>query len=123
MTGYFWARDYYYYPADFSVRVVNALIGLIESAFVVRIILRLLGANPNAQFVAWVYDLTDRLLGPFAGALPTIAIGGTFVIELSVILAMVGYSILGRIVIRLLHFVFLSPPLFAERSGVPLKGL
>ncbi len=117
-----------YYPASFPVRVVNAVIGFIEGAFILRILLKLLGANPDSQFVAWVYDVTTRLLGPFAGALSTFAIGGGAVLELSVILAMIGYSILGWLIIRLLYFVFLSPTLPVdyseyEQTRVPLRGL
>lgn len=116
----------YYYPAGFVARLVNTIIGLIEAAFVVRIVLKLLAANPGAPFVAWIYEVTERLLGPFAGALPTFVISGGSVIELSVILAMIGYSILGWLIIRLLHFIFLSPGFMVDHSGsppMPLRGL
>ncbi len=120
-----WERDYYN-PAGFAVTLVNALIGLVEASFVVRIVLKLLVANPSAPFVAWVYDTTNRLLGPFAGALPTWGIGGGAVIELSVILAMIGYSVLGWLLVRLLYFIFLSPRIFVQHSDsppMPLRGL
>ncbi|MDO8576132.1 MAG: YggT family protein [bacterium] len=115
----------YYHPAGFAVRLVNILIGLIEAAFALRIILKLLAANPGSEFVAWVYAVTDRLLGPFAGALPVFVIGGNMALELSVILAMIGYSILGWLVIRMLYFVFLSPQLYVEHPEhpqMPLRG-
>ncbi|MDO8575970.1 MAG: YggT family protein [bacterium] len=115
----------YYYPAGFAVRLVNILIGLIEAAFALRIILKLLAANPSSQFVALTYDITDRLLGPFAGALPVFVIGGNMVLELSVVLAMIGYSVLGWLVIRLLHFIFLSPMVtvdHTEHQDMPLRG-
>lgn len=115
----------YYYPAGFAVRLVNILIGLIEAAFALRIILKLLAANPGSEFVAWVYAVTDRLLGPFAGAFPVFGLGGGAVIELSVILAMIGYSILGWLIVRLLHFMFLSPAVTIDYSAhpdMPLRG-
>ena len=115
----------HYYPAGFAARLVNIIIGLIEAAFALRIVLRLLAANPSSQFVAWIYDVTERLLGPFAGALPVFVIGRNMALELSVILAMIGYSILGWLIIRLLHFMFLSPYLYGEgpeRPAMPLRG-
>src|SRR3989344_4041263 len=104
-TAYY--RDYY--PLGFAERVINAVIGFVEGAFALRILLQLLGANQNSEFVAWVYGVTQRLLGPFAGAFPAFAISPTAVLGFSVLLAMIGYSILGWLVIRLLHFIFLSP--------------
>ena len=115
----------HYYPAGFAAGLVDAVIGFIEAAFVLRIILKLLAANPLSQFVALTYDITDRLLEPFAGALPVFVIGRNMALELSVILAMIGYSILGWLIIRLLHFMFLSPYLYGEgpeRPAMPLRG-
>jgi len=120
-TAYY--RDYY--PLGFAERVVNAVIGFIEGAFALRILLQLLGANPNSEFVAWVYSVTERLLGPFAGAFPAFAISATAVLDFSVILAMIGYSVLGWLVIRLLHFIFLSPMVTVDHSehrDMPLRG-
>src|SRR3989344_7477362 len=91
----------HYYPLGFAERVANAVIGFIEGAFALRILLQLLGANPNSEFVAWVYSVTQSLLGPFAGAFPAFAISATAVLDFSVILAMIGYSILGWLIIRL----------------------
>lgn len=119
----------YYYPVGFAVRLVNTIVGFIEGAFVLRIILQLLGANPGSEFVAWVYEVTSRLLGPFAGALPTFVIRGNMVLELSVILAMIAYSILGWLIIRFLYFFFSSTGLFvttvgnSEDTRMPLRGL
>ncbi|GEM_PF-494168 len=127
MTAYIFGNGYYY-PIGFAVRLVNLVVGLIEGAFVLRIILQLLAANPSAEFVAWVYEVTNRLLGPFAGALPTFVIGGGAVIDLSVILAMIGYSILGWLIILLLNYVFLSSGLSVTTAGssehkeMPLRG-
>ena len=114
-----------YYPLGFAERVVNAVVGFIEGAFALRILLQLLGANQNSEFVAWVYGVTQSLLGPFAGAFPAFAISPTAVLDFSVILAMIGYSILGWLVIRLLHFIFLSPVVtvdHSEHQDMPLRG-
>ena len=120
-TAYY--RDYY--PLGFAERVINAVIGFIEGAFALRILLQLLGANQNSEFVAWVYGVTERLLGPFAGAFPAFAISATAVLDFSVVLAMIGYSILGWFIVRMLRFMFASPALSVDYSGhkdMPLRG-
>ncbi|MCR4281021.1 MAG: YggT family protein [Candidatus Kaiserbacteria bacterium] len=97
-----------YYPSTFVYRLINGLIGIIESAFALRLVLELFGASPSSQFVGLVYGITDGLIGPFAGAFPNFSLGGGFVINITVILAMIGYAILGWLIIKLLSFIFMS---------------
>ncbi len=94
------------YPGTFVLRLINGLIGVVESALALRLILELLGASPSSRFVAAVYEITGRLLGPFAGAFPNFLLGG-FVIDVTTIFAMIGYAILGWLIIRLLSFIFI----------------
>lgn len=106
MTELIVERSYYYYPGTFVLRLINGLVGIIEAAFVLRLILELLGASPSSAFVAAVYEITGRLLGPFAGAFPNFSLGVGFVIDVSTIVAMIGYAIVGWLVIRLLSLIF-----------------
>ena len=94
-----------YRPGVLVGRIVNTIIGIIETMLALRLILELLGANSSSQFVAWVYSVTDGLVGPFAGAFPAWVIDG-YVLDISTIFAMIGYAILGWIVVQLLSFIF-----------------
>jgi hypothetical protein len=87
-------------------RLVNAIIGVIETAFIVRVILQLFGASPSSPFVSWLYGITDGLAAPFAGAFPIWSPGGNSVIDLTIILAMVCYALLGWLIVLLISFVF-----------------
>jgi hypothetical protein len=87
-------------------RLVNAIIGVIETAFAVRVVLQLFGASPTSPFVLWLYGITDRLAAPFAGAFPVWPLGGDSVIDLTIILAMVCYALLGWLIVLLISFVF-----------------
>ncbi len=89
-------------------RIVNTIIGIIEVLFLVRIGLQLFAANASSPFVAWLYGVTNALAGPFLGAFPVISFGNGFVINLSIVLAMIGYAILGWLLTLLLSFVFRS---------------
>jgi hypothetical protein len=95
-----------YHPGIFVVRLVNTIIGLIEAAFALRIVLELFAANPASEFIAWVYNVTGTLIGPFSGAFPSIPLGGGSVIDVVAILAMIVYAVIGWLVLQLLLFIF-----------------
>jgi len=97
-----------YFPAIFVARVVNAIIGIIEFALAVRIVLELFGASSSSQFVAWIYSVTAAMIGPFTGAFPGFAMGPASIIDVVAILAMIGYAVIGWVVVRLLMFIFTS---------------
>lgn len=91
-------------PSRVVLKVVNTVIGLIEFMLVLRLVLVLLGASAGAPFVAWVYSVTGSLIAPFSGAFPPILLGG-YVLELSTIFAMIGYAIIGWLVLRVLSLL------------------
>ena len=97
-----------YTPSTFVFRLVNGVIGIIEAALALRFILKLFGASAASQFVAFVYGITDRLLGSFVGAFQDFSLGGGLVVDITAIFAMIGYAILGWLIIRLLSFLFSS---------------
>ena len=110
MSELVYSRSYYWYnPTLFVERVVYAIIGLIQFMLGLRFVLVLLGANASAEFVAWVYSVTDRLAAPFLGAFPALNLGG-FVVELSIIFAMIGYAIIGWLIMRVISLISTSLP-------------
>lgn len=97
-----------YYPRVFVVRVINMLIGIVEFALAGRLVLELLGASTSSPFVEWVYTVTDALVQPFAGAFPALSVGSGSMIDVVAIFAMIGYAVIGLVVIQLLLFIFSS---------------
>ena len=47
--------------------IFYAILGFIEVLIGLRILLRLLGANPANGFVNWIYDWSTPFVKPFAG--------------------------------------------------------
>lgn len=88
-------------------QIMYAAIGIIQFLLGLRLVLVLLEANPSAQFVAWVYSITDTLAGPFLGAFPILNLGG-FMIEISIIFAMIGYAIIGWLIMRVVSLITAS---------------
>ncbi|MDT8307780.1 MAG: YggT family protein [Anaerolineae bacterium] len=70
--------------------LVWLLVGLLEITLILRLALKLIGANPLTPFASLVYGLTDLFLWPFFGLVPEPATG-PMVLELSTLIAMFVY--------------------------------
>ncbi len=84
--------------------LLNDAFGLVEGALGFRFVLRLFSANAQTPLVAFVYHWTDVLLQPVAFIFPNATIG-TSVIDFVALAAMVIYSIIFILVIKLVRFI------------------
>ena len=84
--------------------------GALESLIGLRIILKLLAANPANPFAYFIYQLTDLFLKPFAGLVSNPASGG-MVLELTSMIGILAYGLMGLGVMQLVRLV-----LFQTRS-------
>jgi YggT family protein len=87
-------------PARRAMEVIYLLFGIIDAILLIRLVLKLLGANAHAGFAQFIYGLTDFFLAPFKGLLPTI-VSGQSVLELSLIFAILIYSLIAVGLVRL----------------------
>jgi hypothetical protein len=108
MAELVYERGYSYNPGFIISRFINAIIGIVEFVLSLRLLFELFGANPASPFVAWLYGMTDRLIAPFQFAFPSFSIAG-FTLNMSVILAMFAYAILGWVVAWFLSLIFDTP--------------
>lgn len=79
-----------YTIAEILSFIVNLVFGFIVLGLLIRFILRLLGANPEAGFSAFIYNSTNPLLDPFRGIFTPYTSGGN-VIEFSTLVAILVY--------------------------------
>lgn len=80
-----------YYPATFN-ELYYWIFGVVELLIFIRFTFKLLGANPEAGIVDWIYSLTMLLMLPFELVfMPSVAEGVIF--EWSALVAMVFYAI------------------------------
>ena len=84
------------------------LLSVLEAAIGLRIILKLIAANPDNPFASLVYGFTNLFLFPFAGLLPTPASGG-MVLETSSFIAMIVYALVAFAIERLVWVIFYRP--------------
>lgn len=90
--------------------IVYFLIGTAEALLGLRIVFRLLGANPGSGFVSWVYSFSQPLVSPFAGILnqpaPTTLGQGAVassVIDWPAIIALIIIGVIGAIIGRIAY--------------------
>jgi hypothetical protein len=99
-----------------ATQVVWLLFGALEVLIALRILLKLIGANPDSPIVSLIYGFTYLFLFPFAGMTGTPASGG-MVLELSSFFAMVIYALIAWAIERTVWVLFYRP------SGGPVVGV
>lgn len=95
--------------ATFKVtQLIWLMVGILEAALALRFLLKLIAANPSSPIAALIYDFTDLFLIPFSGLTVTPAAGG-MVLEISTLIAMLIFGLVGWAFERLVWVVFYRP--------------
>lgn len=109
-------------PSWRPVQLVYLVFGIIEGLLLIRLVLKLLGANPHAAFASWDYNVTNVFMGPFKNLLPTIG-NEQSQLEISVVVAVLVYMLLAWAVARLVTIIFYRDVTVASRSrGLRPRG-
>jgi YggT family protein len=82
--------------------------GLVEVMIGLRVLLRLIGANPDNAFAGFAYNLASLFLAPFFGLVGSPAAGGS-VLEVPSIIAMLVYAFVAWGVVRAVRLLFDRP--------------
>jgi uncharacterized protein YggT (Ycf19 family) len=102
-------------PARRAMEGIYLLFGIIDALLLIRLVLKLLGANPHAGFASFTYGITDFLLAPFKGLLPTY-VSGQSVFELSLIFAILIYSLVALGLVRLVAITLSRSVMVSQHS-------
>lgn len=87
-------------PIYRGMRIVWYIVNIIEILLVFRFILRMFGANPNAGFSSFIYNLTYPLVAPFINVFGISEVQNN-TIEWPTILAMIIYWLIGWAIVKL----------------------
>lgn len=82
------------------------LTGTLEVLLVIRLLLKLFGANPRSGFVDFIYSLSGVFTAPFHGIFSTPTTQGditTAVFETSTVVALIVYALIGWGLVKLLQ--------------------
>ena len=85
------------------------LFGGLEALIGIRVILLLIGANPANPFTAFVYQLSQLFLWPFQNIVAN-PVFQNYVLEISSIVAMIVYPLIGWVIVRLVWVLFYRRP-------------
>ena len=91
-----------------ATQLIWLLLGLLEATLALRVIFKLIGVNPANTFASFLYNVTDIFLAPFASLAGAPAAGG-MVLEISSILAMIVYLLIGWALDRIVYVLFYRP--------------
>ena len=91
-----------------ATQLVWLFLGILEALLALRFGLKLIGANPDSPFAVFIYGFTNLFLFPFAGLTGTPAAGG-MVLEISTMIAMVVYALIGWALERIIWVIFYRP--------------
>jgi hypothetical protein len=78
-------------PAHRLAQLDYLVFGLLEGLLLIRLVLKLLAANPNAGFSIFVYQISEPFVALFRGVFPSPTARGS-VLEVFTILAMIVYA-------------------------------
>jgi uncharacterized protein YggT (Ycf19 family) len=103
-------------PGWRASQLVYLFFGVIDGLLLIRLVLKLLAANPHSPFASWVYSFTDFFMAPFRNLLPSIG-NEQSVLETSVLIAILVYALLGWALERFVAVVFYRNVTVSRRSG------
>ena len=91
-----------------ATQVIWLLLSIFEALLALRFVLKLIGANPASPFAVALYGFTGLFLYPFATLIGTPAMGG-MELEISTLIAMAVYALIGWALERLIWVIFYRP--------------
>ena len=84
-------------------------IAVLEVTLAIRFCLKLIGAAPNNLFAGFIYALTEIILFPFAGIVPSSMAGPRQAFEWQVLIAIIIYWLLFWAIRRFLRILVTNP--------------
>ncbi|HOQ08935.1 MAG TPA: YggT family protein [Syntrophomonadaceae bacterium] len=85
----------------FVIQVVNTAFNVLVWLIIGRCILSFIPHNPYQPIIKFIYDITEPVMSPFRRLLPTAG-----PIDFSPILAVLAVTLVQRLVIQLLYYIY-----------------
>lgn len=101
------------------VYIVNLALGIVTFFIGFRILLELFAANSSAPFAAWIYNVSDGLISPFAAMFPNLTVSGTgSVFDVVALISLIVYAIAARLLIAVVDTVLTPTSTTYTRSTI-----
>lgn len=95
--------------ADWIGGLISLVVGVIAILIAIRVVLKLLAANTESSFTQFIYNVTGPLVRPFLNIFGTPAGDSGSVFEISSILAIAIYLLVGWLLTKLVQLVIDRP--------------
>lgn len=89
-------------PARRAEQIIYLVLAILEVLLAIRLVLKLLAANPDAGFSALIYGITAPFVAPFQGVFGNPSAQGN-VLDVATVLAMIVYALLAWIIVRVIE--------------------
>ena len=96
-------------------QVVWYILVFIEVLLIFRAIFKVIGANPSSGFVSLIYSITDVMVVPFQGIVPS-AVSGNSIMEWATLIAGVVFALIAWGLVYLLQFIKPVTPVEVEEQ-------
>ena len=83
-------------------RIVWTILGILEILLGLRFMLKLIAANPDSGFAAFMYGITGPFVAPFTGLVGTPS-SGEMTLEVTTLIAMAVYALFFWVVLRVVE--------------------
>jgi YggT family protein len=95
--------------ATFKItQLIWLALGLLEAVIALRVLFKLIGVNGANTFAAFLYNVSNLFVAPFASLVGAPAFGG-MVLEISSIIAMIVYLLIAWALERIVYVLFYRP--------------
>lgn len=85
------------------ITLINVILAFVAIIIGLRLVLRLLAANPATPFVNWIYSLSDFLVRPFRGIFPSQTIQTGNVLDVTALVALIIYTLFVFLVVAVIN--------------------
>ena len=91
-----------------ATQIIWLVLGFIEAMLALRVVFKLIAVNPSNPFASLLYSVTDLLVAPFVSLVGSPAAAG-MVLEISSIIAMLVYLLIGWGLVQMVNVLFYRP--------------
>lgn len=85
-------------------RIIFSVLWFINGLLLLRVLFHLLGANTDAPFIIWLYDISSIFVAPFTGVLPSPEFGEKSALDSASLVAMFIYFVAAIAIVKLINF-------------------
>jgi uncharacterized protein YggT (Ycf19 family) len=97
--------------------IVDLFMAVIAFFLGMRVILELFQANAGTPFVAWIYRVSSGFMYPFNGLFPNFAISDFGFLDLTALITLFAYAVVGYIVLAIIRSVLRETELVETHHG------